>query len=49
MEHIMNLNKQPFDMIKKGRKNIELRLFDEKRRKIQIGDYIVFKLVEKKL
>lgn len=40
--HQMNLNPSPFAMIKSGQKTIELRLYDEKRRKIQAGDQIVF-------
>ncbi len=40
--HNMKLNPSPFEMIKNGKKNIELRLFDEKRRKIRAGDEIVF-------
>lgn len=42
MKHTMNLNQSPFDKIKSGVKTIELRLNDEKRRKIQIGDEIEF-------
>lgn len=38
----MKLNPSPFEMIKSGEKTIELRLLDEKRRQIQIGDKIVF-------
>lgn len=41
-EHQMNLYSKPFEMIKSGRKTIELRLWDEKRQKIKIGDIIVF-------
>ena len=40
--HEMKLNPAPFAMIKSGRKTIELRLFDEKRRKIKVGDGITF-------
>ena len=40
--HNMNLDSEPYEMIKSGEKTIELRLFDEKRRKIQVGDTIVF-------
>lgn len=40
--HQMKLNHKPFNMIKNGRKNIELRLYDEKRRKLNIGDEIIF-------
>ena len=38
----MKLNPPPFAMIKSGKKTIELRLFDEKRQKIKVGDKIVF-------
>lgn len=40
--HEMKLNKEPFEMIKSGKKTVELRLYDEKRRKISIGDKIIF-------
>ena len=40
--HEMKLNPAPFGMIKSGRKTIELRLFDEKRQKIKVGDGITF-------
>lgn len=40
--HHMNLHPQPFAMIKSGQKTIELRLYDEKRQKIKVGDTIVF-------
>ena len=40
--HNMKLNPAPFEMIKSGRKTIELRLLDEKRRQIKAGDVIVF-------
>lgn len=38
----MRLNPQPFEMIKSRQKTIELRLYDEKRRKIKSGDIIKF-------
>ncbi len=41
-KHIMNLNPSPFEMIRSGRKTIELRLYDEKRQDIKIGDTITF-------
>lgn len=44
--HNMKLNGQPFRMIKSGRKTIELRLYDEKRRKLKIGDKIIFESLE---
>ena len=40
--HEMKLHTSPFEMIKSGVKNIELRLFDEKRQKIKAGDHIIF-------
>lgn len=40
--HEMRLNPAPFSMIRSGEKTIELRLFDEKRRKIAVGDTITF-------
>ena len=38
----MKLQDAPFEMIEKGIKTIELRLFDEKRQLIQVGDKIEF-------
>ena len=40
--HEMKLHPSPFEMIKSGKKTIELRLFDEKRQQIKAGDKIVF-------
>ena len=42
MEHILKLQPKYFDYINDGTKRIELRLYDEKRQKINIGDIIVF-------
>lgn len=42
MKHNMKLNPSPFEMIKSGEKTIELRLNDEKRQRIKIGDEIEF-------
>ncbi len=42
MLHHMKLHPSPFEMIKSGRKTIELRLFDEKRQLLKVGDTIVF-------
>lgn len=42
MVHEMKLHQRPFDMMASGKKTIELRLHDEKRQRIQIGDTIVF-------
>ena len=38
----MNLAPSPFEMIKSGAKTIELRLYDEKRRAVKVGDTIEF-------
>lgn len=46
MKHEMNLHPAPFKMIQSGDKSIELRLYDEKRRKIRVGDEIVFTCTE---
>lgn len=42
MLHKMNLNDTPFNRIKEETKTIELRLNDEKRQLLGIGDYIEF-------
>ncbi len=41
-EHIMGLNPAPMKSIREGTKTIELRLYDEKRQKISVGDTIKF-------
>lgn len=48
MIHEMKLQPEYYDYILKGTKRIEIRLFDEKRRKIKIDDTIRF-LKEPKL
>lgn len=40
--HEMKLQPEPFEMIRRGIKTIELRLYDEKRKKISAGDTIRF-------
>lgn len=40
--HHMNLNQEPFDAIERKAKTIEMRLFDEKRQLLKVGDLIVF-------
>jgi ASC-1-like (ASCH) protein len=40
--HEMNLQPTYFDFMKEGTKRIELRLFDEKRSQIELGDIIEF-------
>ena len=42
MKHEMRLNQNPFNKIKNGSKTIEIRLYDEKRRLIKVGDIIEF-------
>lgn len=42
MIHKMKLQESPFERIKNGTKTVEFRLYDEKRRKIKIGDQIEF-------
>ena len=42
MKHSMSLAAEPFEMLKNGSKQLELRLFDEKRRAVSFGDVIVF-------
>lgn len=46
MIHNMKLCEKPFNAMKIGYKSIELRLFDEKRQKLQIGDSIEFSMIE---
>ncbi|MBQ9313708.1 MAG: DUF3850 domain-containing protein [Clostridia bacterium] len=43
MEHILKLNPKYFEYMKNGTKIIEVRLNDEKRRNIRVGDLIIFK------
>ena len=38
----MRLHKGPFELIKNGSKTIELRLYDEKRQMINLGETITF-------
>jgi ASC-1-like (ASCH) protein len=40
--HEMNLNPEPFEMIKREQKTIEMRLCDERRQGIRVGDRILF-------
>jgi len=41
--HILGLQPEPFEKIKAGTKIIELRLFDEKRKALSLGDTIEFR------
>ena len=42
MEYTMRLTAAPFEQLRNGTKRIELRLYDEKRKKIKTGDTILF-------
>ena len=42
MKHEMKLQPKYYDFIRYGTKRIELRLLDEKRQKIKVGDTITF-------
>ena len=42
MNHVLDLNPVPFKAIKEGYKNIEMRLNDERRKNIAVGDTIIF-------
>lgn len=44
--HTMNLKATPFSLIEQGRKTIEARLYDKKRRRVQLGDTIIFCLID---
>lgn len=43
MEHNLRIRSKYFNCIKNGTKRIEIRLYDEKRQKIKIGDTIIFR------
>ncbi len=45
--HVMHLADEPFQWVKSGKKIVEVRLFDDKRRKISLGDEILFKSLDK--
>ena len=44
--HKMRLNKTPYEKIRSGEKTVELRLYDEKRQLIKVGDLIEFECRE---
>ena len=46
MKHYMKLKPEPFELIDKGIKIYELRLFDEKRKLLKVGDLIEFSNLE---
>lgn len=43
MLHHMSLQPEPFRKVKSGEKTIELRLNDEKRQRVSVGDQIEFR------
>jgi ASC-1-like (ASCH) protein len=45
----MKLQSEPFGQIQSGTKKIEIRLFDEKRQKIHVGDTIFFSCMDNEL
>ncbi len=42
MKHLLNLCDSPFRLIKSGKKIYELRLYDERRKKIKVNDELEF-------
>lgn len=46
MFHTMILKQESFKKIRTGSKAIELRLYDEKRQQVKIGDFIEFSLID---
>lgn len=44
--HSMKLKASPFSLIERGDKTIEARLYDKKRERVQLGDTIIFHLME---
>ena len=46
--HMLNVKQKYYDMLKSGRKTIELRLYDDKRKLIKVGDRIEFRCADDK-
>lgn len=46
MQHKMRLAQIPFEAIRTGNKTIEMRLYDEKRSAINVGDEIEFENID---
>lgn len=42
MEMKVHLHEDVFEIVKKGIKNVEVRVNDEKRRKLKVGDTLIF-------
>lgn len=47
MKFDMTLQKEYFDLIKSGKKQYEIRLYDEKRQQVSLKDTIIFSLQDK--
>lgn len=47
MKHKMKLCSQPFNMIRSSQKTYELRLYDEKRQRVQVNDEIEFSCLDR--
>ena len=39
---VLHLKEEPFEKIKNGQKTVEMRLYDEKRSKLSVGEQIIF-------
>lgn len=46
--HYYSLQPGPFSLIKTGQKTVEMRLYDDRRKLLQVGDMIVFTNTESK-
>lgn len=42
MVHEMKLDREPYEKMKSGSKTVELRIFDDKRRCLEIDDIVIF-------
>lgn len=42
MTHFLHLNPEYYALVKNGKKTIEMRLLDEKRKTYQLGDNLIF-------
>ena len=46
MKYLMNLSPQPFEAIASGNKSVEMRLNDERRANLKVGDEIEFENID---
>ncbi len=44
--HIMHLAREPYEAVLEGRKRVEVRLYDEKRKRVRLGDMVIFRPLE---